>query len=73
MINPNDCKIGMHVFYQQPHMLNPEYGVITKIGNILINYLESTAIFVRFFDETNSKACRAVDLHWPPNYCKHNP
>lgn len=56
-----DVRPGLHVFYQQPHMAHPEYGEITSAGHY---------VFVRFFGDAHSKACRPRDLHWPPDFCK---
>jgi hypothetical protein len=55
--------VGVSVFYQQPHMKAPEYGVITSIQSMPV-YLH-----VRFMFDTTSKACRPQDLHWPPDFC----
>jgi acyl-homoserine lactone acylase PvdQ len=55
--------IGLHVFYQQPHMASPEYGVVTSIQSMPV------FVHVRFNFDTTSKSCRPQDLHWPPDFC----
>lgn len=60
---PYESLVGLHVFYQQPHMRSPEYGVITGVQSCPI-YLH-----VRFGSDGTSKAVRPADLHWPPDYC----
>jgi len=69
MINAREAKPKVNVFYQQPHMPHPEYGVITQVGFVSNYFPENTIIHVLFFGESTPKACRARDLHWPPNYC----
>jgi hypothetical protein len=60
------ARVGMHVFYQQPHMPDPEYGVIVSIDHA------PRCVHVRFNDETTAKACHPRDLHWPPDFCKQD-
>ena len=55
--------IGLHVFYQQPHMTSPEYGVIVGIQAMPIY------VHVLYGFDTTAKATRPEDLHWPPDYC----
>jgi hypothetical protein len=63
MIDPYKAKVGFHVFYQQPHMRHPEYGLITSTDQ-MPHY-----VHVRFNGDAHSKACRPTDLHWPPDFC----
>jgi hypothetical protein len=58
--------VGMHVFYQQPHMKWPEYGYITSIQSMPLY------VHVRFNFDTVSKAVRPQDLHWPPDFCEQD-
>lgn len=63
MINACDARLGLHVFYQQPHMRSPEYGAITGPQSI------PTYVHVLSFGDGTAKACHPRDLHWPPDYC----
>jgi hypothetical protein len=77
-IDRKDIRLGLSVFYQQPHMARPEYGVITSVSDVggdagwtlgtenarFIQYVR-----VRFMGDQHSKSCRPEDLHWPPDYC----
>ncbi len=56
-------KVGMTVFYQQPHMKRPEYGTIVSIQSC------PRYVHVLFVGETTAKACRPKDLYFPPDYC----
>jgi hypothetical protein len=56
--------VGLSVFYQQPHMKSPEYGVITSIQSMPV------FLHVRFNLESTAKACCPRDLHWPPDFCE---
>ena len=57
---------GLHVFYQQPHMKSPEYGIIVGVQSCP-HYLH-----VLFIGDTTAKAVCLRDLHWPPDYCKQD-
>jgi hypothetical protein len=63
MIDPLNAKVGLHVFYQQPHMPGPEYGVITSLDH------SPRYVHVLFLGDTTAKACHPRDLHWPPDFC----
>lgn len=70
MIDPFDVKVGFHVFYQQPHMRGPEYGVITGVHHGSGDALDDPSyVRVRFLGDATSKSCRPQDLHWPPDFC----
>ena len=64
MIALEDAVPARHVFYQQPHMPQPEYGVITSVSP----WGRRPYVHVRFLFDHHSKACRPEDLHWPPDF-----
>jgi hypothetical protein len=67
MIDVNDARPGLHVFYQQPHMKWPEYGAIVRVSEHAA--WGKACVFVRFLFDTTAKACRREDLYWPPDFC----
>lgn len=69
MIDAREAKVGLHVFYQQPHIAHPEYGVITRIQLWPEVREKGGLIHVRFFGDTTAKACYPRDLYWPPDFC----
>lgn len=62
-IDPLQAKVGLHVFYQQPHMSSPEYGVIRSVD------AAPCYVHVLFIGDSTAKACRPEDLYWPPDFC----
>jgi len=62
-IDVQQAKIGFHVFYQQPYMSSPEYGLIKSL------HATPRYVHVLFTGDMTAKACRPCDLYWPPDYC----
>lgn len=69
MIDFEDAQPGMTVFYQQPHMPHPEYGVIVSTNLEWLPRLRDQIVRVQFLFEGTAKPCHPADLHWPPDFC----
>ena len=57
MISVSDKDIGRKVIYNSGHDVKQEEGVITSFNRFYV--------FVRYGDETQSKATSREDLFWP--------
>lgn len=68
-IRLSEVRPGLHVFYQQPHLGTPEYGVIVRTNEYECFNRDKAMAFVRFNFDVTAKACHPRDLFWPPDYC----